>query len=269
MTNRNWYENDNVNDGHAVSLEKAGTSIKKTIPVVEALGNEEKFPSPDLYQEQASQIVIDKDDQPVDTTNDHVIVEKADLIGQETCEEIRASIDVDTSYKNGSSTNKQFTKSQRIRSCNKVMYPYLAIAGVFIVLSIFPDVMVNSLMTPEDMAELKSQSEKVVEYLPIVLKYLMYLLSGFVIYFGFKEINQGSLHIFPSYVLHKKGLMKKVKILYQDVESIDVHRGICSAFLDIGHLEISTKTKTIQINNIENPFKIKQLISKRKLNKNN
>lgn len=156
--------------------------------------------------------------------------------------------------------DKTFSTSLKLRSSKKVFIPFLLFASVILLASFFPDAIVGLLMSDQDIDKLKDISEKLPSYLPSIIKLLLYALSSVFLWFGIKEVNNGSLQIFDSYVLYKKGLMNKVKIHYQSISSIEVHRAPFTVFMDIGHLEISSQQKDIIIKNIDKPFEIKSLL---------
>jgi hypothetical protein len=153
-----------------------------------------------------------------------------------------------------------FSRPSLYKSSKKVLIPFLGISALFIVLSFFPEILISLFFSDADMQELVDQFPSVAKYLPVISTYLLYGLSIFLTYLGFKEINGGSLQIFGSYVIHKQGFLKKTKIHFENLASIEVHKAVFSGFMDIGHLELSSTQKDINIKNLDKPFEIKEMI---------
>ncbi|GAA5143647.1 hypothetical protein [Thalassotalea piscium] len=158
---------------------------------------------------------------------------------------------------------KEFSHRLKFKPSKKASLPFVLMALIFLLGSMFPNSIISMLFTPEDLVKLSEQSSMVVKYMPVVVKWLMYITTILLLFIGYKQVSYGSLEIFDSYILHRKGLLKKTKVMFQENPSIEVHRAPFSLFFDIGHLEITTPRKDFQINNIKHPFKIKRLIEDR------
>ena len=159
-----------------------------------------------------------------------------------------------------------FSQGITIKPSKKVLVPFLVLSGIFVLGGFFPDAVVDLLVNPEQMKVLAEQSETIAKALPTIIKFLMFILSAGCLILGYKQVSHGTLKLFDSYVIHKKGLRTKSKILYSEFPSMEVHRSPFSIFFPVGNIEISTPTKEMQINNILNPFEIKSIIKGKILN---
>jgi hypothetical protein len=153
------------------------------------------------------------------------------------------------------SKEKWIRNTNKIRTSKKVLLPGLIISSVLIVLAQYSEAIVSYSYTPEEILTLPNFLQN---NLKNIIKYGFYGVSAFLLVMAFKAKNKGTLGIYDAYVLHKKGMFDKKKILLPEIVSIDIHFSPFSTIGDIGNLEISSRKGDIYFHHCPHPNEVKQ-----------
>lgn len=149
----------------------------------------------------------------------------------------------------------KYTKPIKIKASIQSVYPHILILSLTLVVSFFPNILLSLYET--DIAELPISLQ---EYLPSVLKYFFLILSTLVIVIIFKTLNRGTLQLFDGMMQYKKGLVHNKKIHYGNIQGIEVHRSLSSAWSETGNLIVFHRSGDFTIENVHKPFDIKEII---------
>lgn len=149
-----------------------------------------------------------------------------------------------------------------ITSSTKTLIPGVFVAALAITITqmINPDDLVSIVFEPSIMAK---QPEFLQDNIATILKVGIYFIAGLSLYLSVKAKSQGKLFIYDSYLLHKKSMFKKHKILLPQIVSIDIHWTPFSLLQNVGNIEISSIKGEILFKNCPNPDQVKDLIEEK------
>jgi hypothetical protein len=155
------------------------------------------------------------------------------------------------------SKEKWIRNTNKIRTSKKVLLPGIIISSILIFLGQYSEAIVSHSYTPEEILTLPNFLQN---NLKNIIKYGFYGVSAFLLVMSFKAKNKGTLGIYDAYVLHKKGMFDKKKILLAEIVSIDIHFSPFSPIGDIGNLEISSRKGDIYFYHCPHPNEVKEKI---------
>lgn len=155
------------------------------------------------------------------------------------------------------STSRQATYSNqtKFKASFRAIYPFLVLSGLLYVIGLFPDVVSGILFSEKDLTGLP---EGIIPHVPTILKFLAWGIAGFILVVGLKTLNQGTFYICDNYVKFSKGILHTVKIPFDEVVAIDVHKNAFSDLIGTGDLEITASGKEIKIGHIYQPLALKE-----------
>ena len=159
-------------------------------------------------------------------------------------------------------TDKPLAKYSEFVKYSSAMTPFVPFAVIAFIASIaaqFPHFLIG-LMDPNELAKLP---QFMLNHMPMIVSVGLYLLTAAMLFVGVKQILNGKIVVYESYIKFTKGIVEAEKIHFNEPLSIEIHKAPFSIFFDIGHLEITTPQKEIILKNAPSPFGIKEFINAR------
>jgi hypothetical protein len=153
-----------------------------------------------------------------------------------------------------------YAKPIKYRPSIKAFYPHLSLLMFTTIVFLFPSI-ATSLFSPEDLEQLPIFLQ---ENLAMIVKGSMLFVSALVIFIVFKQKTSGLISVFGDYLEYKKSLIGKTTIHYADIRTIEVRRCLATSYSPIGDFHIITAKHHLVLQNLYEPFVLKEAILKRK-----
>lgn len=153
-----------------------------------------------------------------------------------------------------------YARPIKYRPSIKAFYPHLSLLLFTTIVFLFPSI-ATSLFSPEDLEQLPIFLQ---ENLAMIVKGSMLFVSALVIFIVFKQKTSGLISVFGDYLEYKKSLIGKTTIHYADIRTIEVRRCLATSYSPIGDFHIITAKHHLVLQNLYEPFVLKEAILKRK-----
>ncbi|WP_338455197.1 hypothetical protein [uncultured Alteromonas sp.] len=153
-----------------------------------------------------------------------------------------------------------YAKPIKYRPSIKAFYPHLSLLLFTTIVFLFPSI-ATSLFSPKDLEQLPIFLQ---ENLAMIVKGSMLFVSALVIFIVFKQKTSGLISVFGDYLEYKKSLIGKTTIHYADIRTIEVRRCLATSYSPIGDFHIITAKHHLVLQNLYEPFVLKEAILRRK-----
>lgn len=153
-----------------------------------------------------------------------------------------------------------YAKPIKYRPSIKAFYPHLSILLISAFIFMFPSI-ATSLFSSDDLEKLPSF---VHENLVLIVKGSVLFICALIIFVVFRQKTSGLINVFGDHLEFKKGLISKTTVHFADIRTIEVRRCLASAYTSIGDFHIITSKHHLVLQNLYEPFALKEAIMKRK-----
>lgn len=154
-----------------------------------------------------------------------------------------------------------YAKPNKYRPSIKAFYPHLGLIVTTLILAMFPSLAVW-IFSQDDLTKMP---EFLRSNLDTVIQGVMAFCSLLLAFVVMRQKMNGTILVYGDYLEYKRGLLDKTTIHYADIRTIDVRRCLATMYAPVGDFHIiSSRNQHIVLQNLLNPFRLKDAILDRK-----